>query len=119
MGLARFVAMVAAAVLLVGCGATPSPSATPSPACLREWDSYVAAGIDGVWTTSPDGPMRACGSLREFIGGFVTTYHGPKPVVGFEGWARVLAESECSTGNFSETLICKQVGITPTPIPLL
>ena len=119
MGPARFVVVVAAAGLLVGCAssATPSPSATPSAASLREWDSYVATGTDGVWTAAPDGLMRACGSLREFIGGFVTTYHGPKPVLGYEGWARVLAQSQCSTGNFSDTLICKQVAITPTPMP--
>ena len=61
--------------------------------------------------------MRACGSLREFIGGFVATYTGEKPVVGYEGWAEALADSECSTGKFSDTLICKEAGITPTPLP--
>ena len=63
------------------------------------------------WT---DARLRLAAGVHR---GFVTTYHGPKPVLGYEGWARVLAQSQCSTGNFSDTLICKQVGITPTPMP--
>ena len=122
MGLARFVVMLAGVTVLLGCATSvaPSPSAplaTPSAVCLREWDAYLATGSNGVWTTNPDGPMRACGSLREFISGFVARYTGEKPVVGFEGWAEALADSECSSGRFNDTSICKEAGITPTPLP--
>ena len=122
MGTARFLMMVARVGLLVSCApsVTPSPSApsaTPSVACLREWDSYQATGSNGVWTTNHDGPMRACSSLREFISGFVATYTGPNPFVGPEAWTEALADGECSTGRFSDTLICKEAGVTPTLMP--
>jgi hypothetical protein len=117
--------MIAGLGLLLGCApsVTPTPSAalaTPSADCLTAWRSYLATASGGILATPPDGPMRACHSLDEFIGGYVATYTGESSILGPERFAEALADSECDTGRFSGTLICQEIGITPrtTPGPL-
>ncbi len=120
MGLARFTALIASLGVLAACTASVSPSPSmqsPTPGCLGAWQAFSA-----IRTTSsqPDGPMGACASLDDFVAGYVAVYHPPEDApYGFVpdpvAIARGLATGECHTGDYNDTPICQELGVTPTP----
>jgi hypothetical protein len=109
----RAASLMVALVWFAACTplARPAPStplATPSAACVEAWQAVLANPSD---QTASDATMHACRSLEEFAAGDEAARAGGTPDVE----PKVIAQSACETGRFSDTPICQQLGITPTP----
>jgi hypothetical protein len=108
----RAASLMVALVWFAACTplARPAPStplATPSAACVEAWQAVLANPSD---QTASDATMHACRSLEEFAAGDEAARAGGTPDVE----PKVIAQSACETGRFSDTPICQQLGITPT-----
>ncbi len=113
LGTAPRLAVLAASLLVAGCTccAAPAPSAspfTPSTACVDAWVRSLAKPSD---EAAAEGPMRACGSLDDF---WYAAKAASAGALGDPG-IKLTAEGFCATGRFSDTPICGELRITPSP----
>jgi hypothetical protein len=98
-------AVLAALVLIAGCGPHGLSTAPPPPrACVDAWISSFRGEPDGAFG---EPPLRSCGSLAEY-------YWGERAAYELEGMnTDRIAEGLCTTGRFADTPVCRELRAKP------